>query len=48
MDLTYEQLLVATADEALAIEEVQTEGRRRMGIEEFLRGYKLEKGDRLG
>jgi methionyl-tRNA formyltransferase len=45
---TQRELLIATADEALAIEELQVEGRKRMRVEEFLRGYKVEKGDRLG
>jgi methionyl-tRNA formyltransferase len=42
------ELLIAAGDEALAIEELQVEGRKRMRVEEFLRGYKIEKGDRLG
>jgi methionyl-tRNA formyltransferase len=42
-----ESLSVATADTALEILEVQQEGHRRMGVAEFLRGYKVESGQRL-
>jgi methionyl-tRNA formyltransferase len=48
VDRTSKELLVATEDEALAIEELQTEGKKRMSVEEFLRGYRIEKGDSLG
>jgi len=41
-------LLVACADQALAIEEVQRPGGRRMAAHEFLRGHALEPGIRLG
>lgn len=37
-------LAVSTADLLLAIDELQLEGRKRMGVEEFLRGYKIENG----
>jgi methionyl-tRNA formyltransferase len=40
-------LHVATADHDLAIEQLQLEGRARMGVEEFLRGYRLTSGDRF-
>jgi len=45
---TKSELAVATRDGAISIEEIQLEGKKRMGIEEFLRGYRIEKGDRLG
>ena len=45
---TDKELQVVTEDEALAIEELQLEGKKRMQIEEFLRGYRLDRGDRLG
>jgi methionyl-tRNA formyltransferase len=45
---TKNELLIGTGDGALALEEVQIEGKKRMKIEEFLRGYRIEKGDRLG
>jgi methionyl-tRNA formyltransferase len=35
-------LRVATADGALDLQEIQLEGKRRMGVKEFLNGYKLE------
>jgi methionyl-tRNA formyltransferase len=42
------ELLVAAADGLISVQEVQLEGKKRLGIEEFLRGYKIEKGDQLG
>jgi methionyl-tRNA formyltransferase len=41
-------LHVATADHQIAILELQQEGGRRMGIEEFLRGHKMTSGATLG
>lgn len=38
-------LRVATGDCLLEILEVQQEGKRRMGVEEFLRGYRIATGD---
>jgi methionyl-tRNA formyltransferase len=43
-----DRLLVGTKTGLVALEEVQQEGRRRMGIAEFLRGYPMRVGDRLG
>jgi methionyl-tRNA formyltransferase len=40
-------LHVGTAEGVLSIEEVQLEGRKRMGIAEFLRGYSVKPGDRF-
>ena len=34
-------LAFGTADAALKLEEVQMEGKKRMGVEEFLRGVKI-------
>ena len=45
---TDKELQVVTEDEALAIEELQQGGKKRMQIEEFLRGYRLDRGNRLG
>jgi methionyl-tRNA formyltransferase len=42
------RLVVGTGTERIALAEVQQEGRRRMGIAEFLRGYPLKHGDRFG
>jgi len=42
------KLFIATADYLLSIEEVQVEGRKRMPVEEFLRGYTLRTGERFG
>ena len=38
-------LHVATAAGVVALKELQQEGRRRMSVEEFLRGYKVSSGD---
>ncbi|MER3522852.1 MAG: methionyl-tRNA formyltransferase [Ignavibacteria bacterium] len=40
-------LFVATADTLLAIDELQQEGRKRMNVEEYLRGYRIASGDVL-
>ncbi|MDL1892932.1 methionyl-tRNA formyltransferase, partial [Sphingobacteriales bacterium CHB3] len=40
-------LFVCTADNFIAVSELQQEGRRRMGVEEFLRGYHLTSGEKL-
>ena len=45
---TKNQLVVACAQSVLSIVEVQQEGKKRMSIEDFLRGYKLEAGTILG
>ncbi|MBD3165739.1 methionyl-tRNA formyltransferase [bacterium] len=42
------RLIVAGSDGAVAFAEVQRQGKRRMTVEELMRGYKLEPGDRLG
>jgi len=42
-----EHLLVRTEDGVIGIAELQQEGRRRMPCSEFLRGYRLEPGDRF-
>ncbi len=42
-----EALLVRTADGVLSILEIQQEGRRRMEVDDFLRGYEFAVGDRL-
>ncbi|MDF1576918.1 MAG: methionyl-tRNA formyltransferase [Desulfurivibrionaceae bacterium] len=43
-----EGLLIATGRDALLIKEVQLEGARRMEVEPFLQGRRLEPGTRLG
>ncbi|MFN0156966.1 MAG: methionyl-tRNA formyltransferase [Bacteroidota bacterium] len=43
-----QKLFVATADHLLSIEELQLEGRKRMSVEEFLRGYPIRTGQQLG
>ncbi len=41
-------LHVATGDRSIAVLELQLEGGRRMGVEEFLRGHKMPDDTRLG
>ncbi len=41
-------LVVATGNGQLAMQEVQLEGKKRMAIEEFLRGHAIQRGARLG
>lgn len=42
-----EVLLVGTGSTALSILEIQQEGKRRMGVREFLRGYRFAPADRF-
>jgi methionyl-tRNA formyltransferase len=42
------QLIVATGEGALSILAVAPAGKRHMAIDEFLRGYRVREGDRLG
>jgi methionyl-tRNA formyltransferase len=42
---TNDSLLIGTGNGAISILELQQEGKRRLGIEEFLRGYKIKEGD---
>lgn len=48
VEVRTDRVLVGTKTGAIALEEVQQEGRKRMGIAEFLRGYPLKMGDKLG
>jgi methionyl-tRNA formyltransferase len=41
------QLLVGTGDGTVRILELQQEGRKRMGVEEFLRGARLQPGKKF-
>jgi methionyl-tRNA formyltransferase len=42
---TNDTLIVGTGNGAVSILEIQQEGKRRLGVEEFLRGYTIEAGD---
>ena len=42
------QLIVATGEGCLRLDQVQPEGKKGLAGEEFLRGYRLQPGDRLG
>ncbi len=41
-------IVIATGEGYLSIKELQLEGKRRMGVAEFIRGHKIEKGMVLG
>ena len=43
-----DSLSVACADDAINVVEIQQEGRKKMGVEEFLRGHPLHAGEKLG
>lgn len=47
VQVTGSNLHVATGDRMIAIDELQQEGRKRMGVEEFLRGYKIQNGEKF-
>jgi methionyl-tRNA formyltransferase len=44
---TNDTLLVGTGNGAVSLIEIQQEGKRRLSIEEFLRGYTIEEGELL-
>lgn len=48
IEQTKEKMIVNTGRGALSIKELQLEGKKRMKTDEFLRGYKIEKGRILG
>jgi methionyl-tRNA formyltransferase len=45
---TKDSLLVQTGDGLLSILEIQPEGKKRMAVDAFLRGYRQTEGDILG
>ena len=47
VDVRKDALLVGTADDPIAIEDLQQEGKKRMAVGEFLRGYEVSSGDRF-
>ncbi len=48
IEVTPVSLVIATGTDALALTEVQLEGKKRLAIEEFLRGYPLSSAVKLG
>ncbi len=48
IELSKEKLIVGTGQGSLSLLEVQTEGKKRMPIEEFMKGTRLAIGDKLG
>jgi methionyl-tRNA formyltransferase len=47
-EVNADRAIVSTKSGFVSLTEVQQEGRKRMGIVEFLRGYSLKVGDKLG
>jgi methionyl-tRNA formyltransferase len=47
-EVTQEGLPVAAGDGLVFLREVQLEGKKRMPVQDFLRGYHLRPGERLG
>lgn len=48
LDISDKGIVIATGEGYLSVKELQLEGKRRMGVAEFIRGYKIEKGMVLG
>lgn len=48
INVSKEGIVVATGKDNLIIEELQIEGKRRMGVAEFMVGHKVSLGERLG
>ena len=48
MQITNDELLITCRDSTLAVSEVQLEGKRKMSVEEFLRGHAISIGTRFG
>ena len=44
---THDSLLVGTGEGAVSVMDIQQQGKRRLGIEEFLRGYSIAEGEFL-
>lgn len=47
VDVTIDSICVKTADGTLALKEIQLEGKKRMDVGSFLRGFTVEKGEKL-
>lgn len=48
VEVTKDAISIGTGKGVLVIRELQLEGKKRMDTEAFLRGYKVEKGERIG
>ncbi len=46
--ISVDPLVVACLDSALQIIEIQPQGKKRMAASDFVRGYRIQQGDRLG
>lgn len=48
IDVSKEAIVVQTGKDALCLQQVQLEGKKRMAVKDFLLGYRVEPGERLG
>lgn len=48
VDITKDMIIIKTKEKALGIQSLQLEGKKRMSVSEFLRGYTLTIGQQLG
>jgi methionyl-tRNA formyltransferase len=48
LSISGNELLVSTANGMVSLLDVQLEGKKRMPVKDFLRGFRLKPGDRLG
>jgi methionyl-tRNA formyltransferase len=48
LEASGDRLWIATGHQAAQLTELQPAGRRTMGVEEFLRGYRVQVGERFG
>ena len=44
IEINHDGIIVVTGDSVLKITEIQIAGKKKMAMEEFLRGYKVETG----
>ena len=47
-DVTKDKLIIKTGDGMLSVLELQIEGKKRMHVADFLRGYEVKAGTQLG
>jgi methionyl-tRNA formyltransferase len=48
IEISKKAILVGTGEGNLRIQELQLEGKKRMGVQEFIAGHKIKPGDKLG
>ncbi|NOZ63852.1 MAG: methionyl-tRNA formyltransferase, partial [Caldiserica bacterium] len=48
IEIEKERVIVATGKGVISLQEVQLEGKKRLPVREFLKGYRVEKGMKIG